>query len=300
VAPRVTKRSTGIAYGAKADTESDVRADRHFRHPNVPTYKTRNRKTGMYENERAYQVDRTTGLVESLGAAFFGQRAHSDEDGSFVAPAVGQLSADALHRRGKRARLLVFGFHMLSAKKNVHGGYELDDFVLHLLGRTENEASALNKMARDRMEEAGAFASAVAKALQRALQMTAGAGVRAREHEDGRIIVEKSEIIRSSDYAFGRDLLADFWRVVQQRLREFATRIAEIAEEGPAGLAQARETLQLWWEDTIAHEAWRLYLPVFGAYSTLPRNMPYAHAARRIFSKALQSARTIQTPSEST
>ncbi len=293
VAREVTKWSTGVGYGAKGSQEEGTRAERLFRHPNVPTFKRYNPKTGQHENEQPYRVDRQTGLVNALGSTFFGRTPQDAGRGRHLAPVVAQLYDDGpIYNLGLTPRLLVFGFHMLG-DNTVHGGFERDAFAYRLLGRTPDEAVTLMDAATARVEAAAAFADAVARLLQRAVQTTAGAGVRAKENEDGRIVLEKTDVVKSADFAFGRDVLADYWRAVGRLMGELAGWIADAAAGGPGALGAAKEEITARWEEAVVGEARRLYRPVFEAHAVLPRTMPFAHVARRLFNGALNKARTV-------
>ncbi len=292
VARTATKRSTGVAYGTKGDLEGGTRADRLFRHPNVPTEKLR--KKGEVVGERPFLVDRTKGLVDAVGAAFFGGLTDETAAPYTLAPVVAQLNAPAVGRLGLSTRLLVFGFHMLTKHKSVHGGVEQDTFAYDPVAPDAAEALRVMDAAAKLMKEATAFASDAARALGQAVQRTAGAGVRAQEDpETGRITLKKLESVPSVDDPFGRDTLAAFWRAVQRaHLPAHAAAITETARRGPDALSERRQALQREWEDAVAREVWRQYGPVFEHYSTLPRTMPYAHAAQRLLGGALKKLRS--------
>lgn len=300
MARTASKRSTGIAYGSKGDLEGGVRADRLFRHPNVPTEKLYDRKTGDVLGERPFLVQRMEGLTDAIGAAFFGGRSEGDRAAYVLAPVVAQLSTDPLRRwflrAGRKPGALVFGFHMLSAQKNVHGGIEQDAFRLPLLGSTPMETARIMETASRLVRDAGGFASEAARALGQAVQRTTGAGVRAEETEDGQIRLKKLESTPSVDDPFGRDMLAAFWRATQRHLVDHAGAIARVAEGGPDALSAEALALQATWEETLIAEVWQQYAPVFDHHSTLPRTMPYAHAARRLLGDTLKKIRSTAPP----
>lgn len=301
VARTLTKRSTGVAYGTKGDMDSGARAERLFRHPNVPTFKIQDKKTGQYGNEQPYMVDRERGLVDALGSTFFGARNYHRPDKSrFLAPAVAQLYRQPLHDLGYTPRLLVFGFHMLSKQRNVHGGFERAAFSYRLIGRDEQETTKLMDSATAIVDAVSAAARNVARLLQRAVQTTTGAAVRATVDDEGRIKLEKPEITRASDFAFGREVLDEYWRAVQTLMGELAGTIAARADEGgrEALEGEAADILLAEWSSRLANLAARLYEPVFETYATLPRTMPFAHNARRWFYGALKKVRSPepQTP----
>ncbi len=299
VARSVSKRSTGIAYGSKGDLESGVRAERLFRHPNVSTKKVYDRKTGEVSGERPFLVNRTQGLTDAIGAAFFGGTSQKDAAAFVLAPLVSQAQAPPVKRQFARAgrgpTALVFGFHMLSNQKNVHGGIEQSAFSLPLLGANPLETKRLMEAASQLIRDAGAFAEQVARVLGQAVQRTSGAGVRAKEDpETGRITLKKLESTPSVDDPFGRDTLAAFWRAVQGHLVGHAGAITKASQDGPDALTLQSDELHTAWEDTIIREVRQHYTPIFEHYSTLPRTMPYAHAALRILNGELKKLRSTQ------
>lgn len=298
VARTASKTSTGIAYGTKGDLDSGTRADRLFRHPNVPTEKLYDRKTRDVTGERPFLVHRTEGLANAIGAAFFGGRSQEDRAAFVLAPAVDQAQAPPLRRAfaraGRQPAALVFGFHMLSNQKNVHGGIEQDAFALPLLGATPFETQRLMASASELMREAGSVAEQAAGALGKAVQRTAGAGVRAEETEDGKIRLKKLESTPSVDDPFGRDTLAAFWRAVQGHLVDHAGEITRAAQNGPDALTDQGDALRSQWADTVVREVRRQFEPIFEHYATLPRTMPYAHAALRLLNADLKKLRPTQ------
>jgi hypothetical protein len=281
VARTASKTSTGIAYGTKGDLDSGTRADRLFRHPNVPTEKLYDHKTRDVIGERPFLVHRTEGLANAVGAAFFGGLADRGATRYTLAPVVWQLYAEPLQALGLSTRLLVFGFHMLSNQKNVHGGIESDSFAYSPIAPDAPHALLVLDEAAKLMDEAAKLAAEAAGALGKAVQRTAGAGVRAEETEDGKIRLKKLESTPSVDDPFGRDTLAAFWRAVQHRLVDHAGVIAHAAQDGPDALTEQGDALREQWASTVVREVRDQYRPVFEHYSTIPRTMPYAYAARK-------------------
>ena len=295
----LSKWTTGVAYGMKGDLDAGTRADRLFRHPNVPLVKTYDRK-GEPTGRRPFLVERTRGLVDAVGASFFG--ADSERSRYEPAPAVGQLMEGPLWDLGLPVRLSVFGFHMLSNQKNVHGGVEADTFRYRpLVAATEGETVELNEDAAKVLYTAGQFAEAVARDLDTAVQRAAGLGVRAKEdHETGRVKVEgKFASTPSVNDPFGGDTLAAFWRDVQDALEAFALQIAEAAGGGGAvashaALGAAKDRLVAGWEDEVVRLVWRHFLPVYNHHLQNARTMPYAAAAHHMLGGALKKRRTLQ------
>ncbi|RME60834.1 MAG: type I-E CRISPR-associated protein Cse1/CasA [Caldilineae bacterium] len=315
VARKASKKSTGIAYGTKGDVESGARADRLFRHPNVPSEKLYDRKTGDVTGERPFLVQRIEGITEAIGAAFFGGLSDRDRAAYTLAPVVAQLSASPLRRwflrEGRKPGAFVFGFHMLSKQKNVHGGIEQDTFYLPLLGDDPAQRARLMETGARLMHEASVFASKVSEELRKAVRRTQGVdaelkGVngKLKLQEDGPFRLEdkrknlrdKPNPLKNPDggIPFGRDTLAAFWRAVQGHLIDYAGRIADVAGRGPDALVAEETVLKAGWEETVIREVWQQYQPVFEHYSTLPRTMPYAHAARKMLYKEISKARSVK------
>ena len=293
VARTASKRSTGIGYGSKGDLDSGVRAERLFRHPNVPTEKLYDKNRNV-TGERPFLVQRTEGLTDAIGAAFFGGLSDRGTARYTLAPVVWQLYAEPIQALGLSTHLRVFGFHMLSNQKNVHGGIEQSAFAYTPISPEAPQALLVLDTAANLMGQAADFASGAARALGQAVQRTAGAGVRAEETEDGQIRLKKLEKTPSVDDPFGRDTLNAFWRAVQRHLVDHAGDIARTAEGGPDALSVDALALQAAWEERIVREARRHYRPVFEHYSTLPRTMPYAHAAQRMLNGTLKKIRSTQ------
>ncbi|MFN3314761.1 MAG: type I-E CRISPR-associated protein Cse1/CasA [Hyphomonas sp.] len=285
LAARTMKRSsTRRGFGDETDN--------NFRHPNVPTETLYDAKTREVLGERPFTVQRTAGLAKAVGAAFFGGRTGGRKSRYTLAPAVGQLDADPIQQLGLSVRLRVFGFHMLSAQKNVHGGIEQSTFAFRPpVPDTPDGLMVLDQGAAI-MGRATDFAAEAARALGKAVQQTTGAGVRAKETEDGQIQIQKLESIPSVEDPYGRDVLAAFWRDAETRLADLAGRVAEAGANGPAGLAAHEIALRAEWEAETFRAVYRLFEPVFDHYSTLPRTMPYAHAARRLLAGTLRKLRS--------
>jgi hypothetical protein len=297
VARTASKRSTGVGFGAKGDIEAGIRADRLFRHPNVPTRKRYGRQ-GEIIGEDPFRVERIEGLTAAIGAAFFGGRSEQDGSAFVLAPAVDQVQSGPIRRSiikaGRQPSALVFGFHMLSNQRNVHGGIEQDAFGLPLLGSTPEERFRIMVTASKLMRDAGAFAEQAARNLGLAVQRTSGAGVRAEVTDDGAIRLSKLEATPSVDDPFGRDTLAEFWRSVRRRLLDHAGTIVQAAAGGPDALVNQEEEIRGAWEERVIREVRDQYRPVFEHHSTLPRTMPYAHAAQRMLFASLNKLRSIQ------
>src|SRR5690606_7357850 len=166
-------------------------------------------------------------------------------------------------RESRRPGAIVFGFHMLSNQKNVHGGIEQDHFYLPLLGGSPAETVRMMETASRLVRDAGTFAAESARALGKAVQRMAGAGVRAEQTDDGRIRLKKLESTPSVDDPFGRDTIAAYWRSVQRHLVNYAGAVTDAARGGPDALSAEAIVLQTAWEETIVREVHQQVAPVF-------------------------------------
>jgi hypothetical protein len=285
----VWKGPTGIAYGTKGDQDAGSRAERLFRHPNVPTFATWDKKSGAYENERQVGVHRTRGLVETLGGIVFGQDSRRAGRSYTPAPVVRQLAGaqDALEDYARAHRdavtLDVFGFHMVGSMGGKHSAYEHDAFRYPLIrGATPQETQLMLGTIQHLVHQAAEQADAVARLLQRAVQTTAGVGVQRGEDDSGRISIKRRETVTASDFAFGRDTLAAYWQGVGERLKAWMQRVADAATSD-AALRAAADGLRGDWGEQLSTLAKSLYAPHFRQHSTHPPTMPYAYRSRRYF-----------------
>ena len=303
----VWKGPTGIAYGTKGDEAAGKRASRLFRHPNVPTYTTWDKKTGSYENDRQLTVHRTRGLVDAMGAVFFGMKKKGAGRQYSVAPVLDQVLYAAFdsnledYYEAHRADLAlhVFGFHMVGSMGGKHSGYEHDAFTYPVLrGRTPEETQDLLHQAQQLMHEVSEQAETVAGLLQRALQETAGVSVEWSVDHHGRLSVKRREKKTAADFEFGRDVLAAYWKGIGELLPGFVRQIAKQGAD-PATLAAAHTELLHTWGEKLASLARRLYRPHFEHFSTQPKTMSFAHhAARRFYRTLRKITRALAEPTE--
>ena len=300
----VWKSATGIAYGTKGDEESGTRASRLFRHPNVPTYAIRDKKTGNYGEERQQTVHRTRGLVDTLGAIFFGSERKGSMVLARVAPVLEQLyEADGVLRTYMRRHplaLTVFGFHMVGSMGGKHSGFEYDAFTYPVIaGETPVETRSILQITKELVDEASTQAKQVADLLQQALQETAAVAVEWTADENGHLSIKRKEKKTAADFAFGRDTLAMYWLEVGGLMRAFLTGIAEHASD-PAILASIRTELLHSWGEDLGRLSKRLYRPHFEHYSTQAKTMPFAHhASRRFYGVLKKVTRAYAEPTES-
>lgn len=305
IATHVVKQSTGIGYGTGADMETGVKAVRLFHHPNVPLKTTTDSKTAVV-SERAYNVDRTRGLAEAIGAAFFAEGEHVDP-----APVVAQLAAARELRREVRApRLIVFGFHMLAAQKNIHGGFETDTFRFTLPDPDGIEnAEERTRAAATLLHTATEYADRAAYALGSAVHLASGSGVRKPDEttERGRptVNVRPPEARKTTDgRGFSGDTVARFWRAVQSGepqtrapldagLHTLVARLAAIAGDGDAFRGDAGRAVLGEWEASVREWAKEAFEDAVEPYRTAPRTLPLMPVAERMLRAALAKHATV-------
>jgi hypothetical protein len=283
----VWKSPTGIAYGTKGDDEA--RASRLFRHPHVPTFATWDNKTGGYENERQVGVHRTRGLVDTLGGLVLGSDSRRSGRNYAPAPIVRQLYEaqgdlkDYAKARRDGIALDVFGFHMVGSMGGKHSAYERDTFRYPLVqGATPQDTQLMLGLTRRLVHQASEQTDAVARLLQKAVQETAGVGLARGEDDQGRMTLKRREVVKATDFAFGRDILAAYWQEVGEELKVWMQRLSQAATTDDE-LRDAQDQLLAQWAQTLVYTARRLYAPHFDRYSTQPPTMPYAYRARRFF-----------------
>lgn len=288
LARELVRTSTKIGYGTSGD--------RFFRHPNVPVRRKYDPKTGAILAEYPYEVARIEGLVNALGAAFFGSGTKQESGPYALAPVVSQIRMASLRRTVPNPQLWVFGFHMLG-DRNVHGGFEMDSFRLPLLeAETDHEARQYAKIAQAWMKAAADTAAEVARSLQHSVQTAAGVGVKAT-WDNGDVRIKNVEMKSSSDYDFGRDVLTAYWKDVQ---RAHADHAMVIAKEAGNGSAEATERVQTNWHEQLRRIAWQHFRPVFDYYHTLPRTMPLAFSAQAHLAHNLNTYAPLPEAAEST
>ncbi len=165
----VVTRSTGIGYGIPVEREKGpaVRMS-FFRHPNGPAVTRKTKEEQLYTQHLS--VDEVSGLFGQMGGLFFSSPPDGSRDVTYqVAPVIEQyLGLDEDSR--PQIDLLCFGFHMLSSKKNVHGGYEYELFHDPTL---ENQEIGTQETAQGILERAADNAETIRKILTGAVEMCA-------------------------------------------------------------------------------------------------------------------------------
>lgn len=291
----LTKSSTGVMYGKQADMDNKVKAERLFRHPNVPMRTIYDKKSGNPVGHSPCFVSRMQGLTQSIGACFFGGSGSQSRAAYTLPPVVGQFYWGAIKSEFKRVRrwpsAWAFGFHMLTAQRSVHGGVELSRFALPQLDVEPNRMNLFMEMASEQMRKASMWAESVESILKASLARASGAGVRATMI-DGAVDISKVEPRASVDEPYGRDVLFSYWASIQELLIAHGHRVARAAEKGVEYFSDQTGMLQVAWEEEVERLARSLFMPAFEQYSVQRRTMPFAHNALKYFSGSIRKIRT--------
>ena len=295
---------TGKGYGVKVAREKgpEVRMS-FFRHPNGPSQTIEPPKGTPFT--RHLSVRENSGLVGEMGGLFFSS-AEFGGKGYHMAPVIKQLyelrGAFKKQLRTTRLQLLCFGFHMLSSKQNVHGGYESEMFEYPLLGERDSDGLRALKNAEELMQFAAERTGKIEWPLKRAIQLCTLTQIDTEisEKEDGRLeFKEKSKIDSGGMMS---DSAMELWRHAGIELREL---IAKIAAHGNSAddLSDAIPEIRLWWTRRIAEHATTIFYRIFNDYSMSPTHMIAAFNAKRLFHGSLwkidsgiYSADATQTP----
>lgn len=288
--------STGFGFGAKMPGANGVEVrSSFFLHPNGPYV------DGITKKEEAYKrhltVRTNSGLVGQMAGLFFGADDTERRRTLTVAPVVDQLNMLRLQaRRGRRGaarvplhgiQLYCFGFHMLSAKANVHGGYESERYVYPLVQSREYVGGMLSRMAQ--------FVEQLDGVLGSALQICTLTGVAAQKDEaTGRISYKI--IDRPGEVGMLTDATQMLWRaaggelhVVLKKIDDEIAQLGDDADENTERDCIA-DRQQGWieaWEDAMMRYAERIFHATFDDYVSSPVYMVAGHSARRFFYGAI-------------
>jgi|GEM_PF-3245007 len=275
----VVVASTGRGYGVKVAREKgpEVRQS-FFRHPNGPI-EMRPTKEGV-PYLRHLRVDETSGLIGSMAGLFF---AASGDDGSYkLAPVVEQLYSLRLELRRSGGHmpeldLACFGFHMLSSKQNVHGGYEFESFHYPMPNAAAEELPGIMAKAHELLSKYSQDAREMERLLSAAIQRCMLVEVNTEEDEAGRLMFKPKKTLPPESLIPGT--VREFWRMVGADLREFLESIGSKATS-EAALADRHDEFERWWRRSTADHLLLLFDRLFKAYHTSPVYMVAAHKAR--------------------
>lgn len=278
----VVVTATGRGYGVKVQREKgpEIRMS-FFHHPNAPWQTITPAKGDPFI--RHLSVAECSGLIGQMAGLFFasGRRSHKP------APVIEQLSA--LRRHGfvdekTRLDLLCFGFHMLSSKQNVHGGYEVEQYHYPILGSNDEDPGDALSEAEGIMERAAERVEKIEWILKRAVQMCTLKEMDVEVQEDRTLQFKEKKKI--DEGGMMRDAATELWTRAGEELRSL---IAKVGATGRTAedLQNASDQLQAWWTDRIVEHAETIFLRVFNDYSASSQHLAAAHNARRLFNGGL-------------
>lgn len=281
---RVVTKSTGIAYGVYVSRTKgpDVRLS-FFRHPNAPYAVRKNKEGGIFHQHLV--VDEVSGLLGNMGGLFF-SGGGGKEEGYHTAPVLRQYNGlKGLTKRELPINLLCFGFHMLSSKKNIHGGCESERFRYPMI---DDPSSTLMNNLQGLMSGAATKAEEIRKLLTRAVQICMMVEVDASENEGRFQFKQTANLQNGSDYkGFVRDIGREYWSGVSANVGELLKRI-EAAASDPSQMEEVATTTETWWNRESAIIAKGIFDRYFDDYSQSVEHLPAAYAARNIFYAGLR------------
>ncbi len=272
--------ATGIGYGVTVKREKgpDVRQS-FFRHPNAPHFFIQTKEGQVIP--RHFSVSETAGMIGNMGGLFY---ASTEGKKYQLAPVVQQLYRirDEYRKRGIELTervLSCFGFHMLSSKQNIHGGYEFEMFRYPIIGRSAEQTELVLEIAQQIMEEASADARAVENILINSIQRCTMIEMKSEESEGTISFSPKSKL----DGNFIRDIARDLWNRIGVELRGLLTEIGRHDDAASSLEGYWMETGRPLWRHQAARIALDLFTPIFNDYSDTSLYLIPAHNARRYF-----------------
>lgn len=272
----VVTASTGIGYGVTVERDKGpaVRMS-FFRHPNAPFQEKLTKEQSLYIQH--LRVDEVSGLLGQMGALFFSGA--SSREGYHIAPILRQYIG--LHPGIKPSiDLLCFGFHMLSSKKNVHGGYEFERFHYPVLNADD---PGIFERAQGILVGAASVGEDVRKLLVHAVQLCTKVQVDEKEDDGRSRFVMKSKLENGNDYkSFVRDLGREFWSLLSPDVGELLQRI-EANGSSSELLGDAADDIMNWWRKRAGEHARTIFLRVFDNYSNSPLHLAAAYTAKNVF-----------------
>ncbi len=272
-------QSTGRGYGIVVAREKGPAVRQSFfLHPNGPVRIGTTKDNQLYK--RHLSVEGTAGVIGHMGGLFF---AGSSGSGSFkLAPVVEQLSALQFTRWYSGTvrpslDLLCFGFHMLSSKQNVHGGYEYESFHYPLLDVPDKDIAALAAEAQSLLESYATDAREIESLLGSAVQRCMLVQMDTTEDDEGRLSFKPKKNLPLEGILPG--IGKEYWRSVGVDLR---TLLGMIETHGTSedALQSHRDALEAWWRSHSARHAIRLFETIFSSYATSPTHIAAAHKAK--------------------
>lgn len=294
---RVLTKSTGIGYGVYVPRAKgpDVRLS-FFRHPNGPYAVRKNKEGGLFEQHLT--VDEVSGLLGNMGGLFFsGGGGHTE--GYHIAPVLRQYHRLSAIKERLPINLHCFGFHMLSSKKNIHGGCESERFRYPMI-----EDTSMMSDLQGMMSGAATQAEEVRKLLTRTIQICMMVEVDASENEGRFQFKQSANLQNGSDYkGFVRDIGREYWSGLSSKVGELLERIG-VAASDFSKMEEVEESTKSWWMREAAIIAKGIFDRYFDDYSQSVEHLPAAYAARNLFyaglrQQGIQLNEPEQTPQES-
>lgn len=288
----IDKSSVGVGYGEDRN-EDEPGATAFFYHPNAP-YENVTPKDGRPEYPRHFTVDEHARLVEIMGGLFF---SNSDKK-IWAAPVLQQLKnmTGKLPEYGggaaSRLQLQCFGFHMLTAQKSVHGGYEAHSFSYPLVGINDADPQNAQEQAFDIIVGSAHKAEELLGILAYAVRMCTMTKVDTLVESQGESGRDRIKIVpkpkeRLDTYnAYMRDLTVEYWAQLNNELQLLLQGIHEHGSTHDELVAH-REALHKQWEKAATGLVQRLFFRVFNDYVTAPGYLLAAHNAKRFFYQKL-------------
>ena len=292
----VAVTSTGIGFGATVERDDGLQVRQSFfRHPNAP-YKTISPKNKP-DFTTHIEVREKTGLIGEMGGLFYatGKQPVTVKGNGVkyhIAPTLRQLYA--LHEVleedddleiSPRYDLLCFGFNMLSSKKNVHGGYETEQFSYPILGSGAGDRTEAMEEAEKLLNKLTEITDSVENTLRRCVQICLLEGTQIEENESGNISISLTTYIDDSGPI--RDAARELWRNAGEELRAIIRELGTYRTADEIG--KNSDLLRNDWTDRIARHAERIFYRYFNdaAYSRSPDFLIAAHTAKGIFNGGL-------------
>lgn len=278
----VVVNSTGIGFGTIATKKEGIQVRQSFfAHPNAP-YKIIPAGKDRPKFDCHLEVEENSGLIGQMGGLFY-----AASNNFRLAPVIDQLYAlhDLLEEeydqdRPARYNLLCFGFHMLSSKKNVHGGYESELFTYPVLGGSAEDRTKLMETAEHILKDCAEEAKTIDDILRQAVQRCIMKEVNVKENESGAVTFKESS--RISDSGILRDTSHELWRHAGEELRGVLNDIGSHCRTAEELELEFTPLLRVWTKK-IYQKAERIFHRYFQDYSASPQHLLAAHDARRLF-----------------
>lgn len=278
----VVTASTGIGYGVKEEREKGpaVRMS-FFTHPNAPIEERLSKEKIPYPVH--ISVDEVSGLLGHIGGLFFS--GGSQKSKHHIAPVLDQFNNLPPSVRSP-INLICFGFHMLSSKRNVHGGYEYEQFDYPVLDtanrRIFTAAQSVLVNAADNAEE---IRRLLIRSVQLCMMVETDSSVDDQKHFKFKF---KSHLENGRENkSFVRDLGREYWFSLRPEIGILLKKI-EAHHNSYENLLAAIPAISSWWKRQAALNAEAIFQSIFDQYSNSTVHLPATYTARNRFYFALK------------